>query len=143
MKKLIVFAALIFTATAYAGPGIHDSLIERFKQLFPDAQETTWYNTDTYYEVCFINGNIRERIYYDLDGHTIRTLRYYTSKDINPFLAEKIAEKYKGKEIQSVTELQDESGITYQILLQDQNYLYKIRGNSNGRMKLLQKYLRA
>jgi hypothetical protein len=143
MKTIIICVAMFFTASAYAGPATHETVVKNFKETFPEAQSVKWYNGSNYYEVSFINNDIPERVYYDQDGKVFRTIRYYDDTKLNPFISQKIKEKYRNKSIKSVTELQEDAGILYQVILQDNKHLYVVNCNGSGEMSLQHKYIKA
>ncbi|HSV11617.1 MAG TPA: hypothetical protein VLI68_12640 [Hanamia sp.] len=142
MKTIIICLAMLFAASTYAGPATHESIVKKFNATFPEAQSIKWYNSAGYYEVSFINKNIPERVYYDQDGKVFRTIRYYDESKLNPFLLQKIEEKYRNKTIKSITELQEDSGILYQIILQDKKHLYVVNCNGSGEMYVQHKYIK-
>jgi hypothetical protein len=140
MKKIFICVAMLFTASAYAGPATHETISQKFKATFPDAQSVKWYHGADYYEVNFVDKNTPERIYYDPDGKVFRTIKYYDGTKLNPFIAQKIEERYGNKTVKSITELQEDSGILYQIILQDNKHLYVVNCNDLGELTLQHKY---
>jgi hypothetical protein len=142
MKTIIICVAMLFTATAFADTATHETIIKKFNQTFPEAQSIKWYSGTNYYEVSFINNDVPERVYYDHDGNVIRTIRYYDETKLNPFIAQKIKEKYRNKSIKSITELQEDDSILYQIVLQDNKHLYVVNCNGSGDMYLQHKYIK-
>lgn len=142
MKKIMFCAVMLFTLNAYAGPATQETILKKFKETFPTAQTIKWYNADNYYEVSFINKEISQRIYYDLDGNVFRTIRYYDENILSPYIAQRIKEKYKNKLIRNITEIQDDSGILYQVVLQDEKHLYVVNCNYMGEMSLQNKFIK-
>ncbi len=142
MKTILIFAAMLLGVSGYASVSTHDTVVKKFNENFPEAQNIKWYNGSDYYEVSFIDKKIPERIYYDQDGKIYRTIRYYDETKLNPFIAQKIKEKYSNKSIKSVTELQEESGTLYQIILQDNKHLYVVNCNESGDMYLQHRYIK-
>jgi hypothetical protein len=142
MKTIIISVVMLFAASSYAGPAIHETVVKKFNENFPEAQSVKWYSGTDYYEVSFINKDVPERVYYDLDGKVIRTIRYYDETKLNPFISQKIKEKYRNKSIKSVTELQEDSGILYQIVLQDDKHLYIVNCNGSGEIYAQHNYIK-
>ncbi len=142
MKTIIICLAMLFAGSAYAGPDTYKTVLKNFNETFPEAQNIKWYNGTNYYEVSFIDKTIPERVYYDQDGKVIRTIRYYDETKLNPFISQKIKEKFRNKSIKSITELQEDDGILYQVILQDNKHLYVVNCNSSGEMYLQHKYIK-
>lgn len=144
MKKIIVCAAMLFTLSASAAtPAINEKIVKKFKEVFTEAQNIKWYDGTDYYEVSFVEKDILERVYYDLDGNVFRTIRYYDEKKLSPFIALKIKEKYGNKSIEGITELQEDGGLIYQVILKDEKHLYIVDCNDYGDMYLQNKYKNA
>ncbi|HXS54883.1 MAG TPA: hypothetical protein VN726_02095 [Hanamia sp.] len=143
MKKIIIWVAVLFSASAYASPSNHETVIKNFKETFPDAQGIKWYNGPGYYEVSFTDRKVQERAFYDEDGKVFRTIRYYDESQLNPFISQKIKERFKNKTISNITEIQEDSNIFYQVILEDSKHLYVVNCNPSGDMELEHRYKKA
>ncbi|MEO6133877.1 MAG: hypothetical protein ABIP35_01915 [Ginsengibacter sp.] len=140
MKKIIIGAAMLFTVSAYANPTVIDvSILKNFKETFPAAQNVQWNETETYCRVGFKENDIQSSIYYDLKGNIIRTLRYYSEKNLCPFIALKVKEKYTNKSIKGIVELQDENGLIYEIIMEDEKSTYILNSDATGNIYLKNK----
>jgi hypothetical protein len=142
MKKIIIGLAILFATTTYAGPTTQETVFKKFKETFPQAQNIKWYDGSSYYEVSFIDKNVPERVYYDKDGKIFRTIRYYDETKLNPFILQRIKEKFRNKFINSITEIQEDSDLLYQVILQDDKHLYIVNCNGSGEMYLHHKYIK-
>jgi len=142
MKTIIICLSMLFSLSAFAAPDSNQTVIKKFNETFPEAQSIKWYSGPNYYEVSFMNKNIPERVYYDKNGNVTRTIRYYDETKLNPFISQKIKEKFRNKKIKSVTELQEDDGILYQVILQDNKHLYVVNCNGSGEMYLQHKYIK-
>ena len=142
MKKIIVCIAMLFSFSAYAGP-INQKVVNKFKEFFPTAQSVKWQDGGTYYGVSFVEKGMLHRVYYDLNGDVFRTIRYYDGTKLCPFIAMKLKEEFGNKSIKGVTEVQEESGLTYQVILQDQKHMYVVNCNSDGDIGLQKRYKNA
>ncbi|HEV2831597.1 MAG TPA: hypothetical protein VGW31_06420 [Hanamia sp.] len=144
MKKILICAAMFFSLSASAIPTtINETVIKRFKELFPEAQSTRWYEGDTYYQVSFEDKGVICKVFYDLDGKITSTYRYYDEKKLCPFIASRIKEKYSNKSIKGITEIHDDSGLVYQIILQDEKNWYVINCDEAGNMAVKNKFKKA
>jgi len=142
MKKIIIALAVLFTTSAYAVPSTHETVVKNFKATFPQAQNIKWYTATDYYEVSFTDKNIAERVYYNEDGQIFRTIKYYDESKLNPFILQRIKEKFRNKSINTITEIQEDSDLLYQVILQDNKHLYVVNCNGDGEMHLEHKYIK-
>ncbi|MEP7232194.1 MAG: hypothetical protein ABI691_18170 [Ginsengibacter sp.] len=141
MKKILVICliAIFSTAAASAAP-VNEKVLKVFASSFPEVQQTTWYNYDTYYSVYFKNADDTKcRIDYDLQGNIMSTTRYYSAEDLSPFIRGKVNEKYPGKKIFGVTEVSSTSEMTYHIVLEDEKNWYNIKSDATGSISLEKK----
>lgn len=141
MKKIIISMAMLFALTAHATPPtINEAIVKSFKEAFPLAQSVKWYEGDSYYQVSFTNNDVLCKIEYDLKGNIFRTMRYYTEKDLCPFIAIKVKEKYNGRSIKGIVELQNNDGLVYEIVMQDADRWYIVNSDSDGNMHVKNKF---
>jgi len=139
MKKIFIGIAMLASFSAYAGP-ISQKVINKFNEVFPGAQSVKWYDGDSYYGVSFKEGGMLHRVYYDRQGNVFRTIRYYDGAKLCPFIIMKLKEEYGNKTIKGVTEVQENSGLTYQVVLEDQKHMLVVNCNEEGDMSLQKKY---
>lgn len=133
MKKIIIGLAMIFSLSAYAEPNpINQKVIKKFNKFFPHAENVSWYDGITYYGVSFEQGGMQQRIYYDLNGNLFRTIRYYDGTRLLPYIAMKLRENFKNEIIKGVTEIQEESTLVYQVILEDSNQMHVVDYNKDG-----------
>ena len=145
MKKILALclAAILTTATVSAAP-VTEKVLKVFSTSFPEVQETTWYNYDTYYAVYFKNSDGSKcRIEYDPEGNILATTRYYTEEALSPFIRAKVNQKYPGKQIFGVTEVSSGEALAYHIVLEDENNWYNIKSDPIGVISLEKKMKKA
>ena len=146
MKKLILLLFVFGTAfTVSANPTlpVNEKVLKVFKSVFPMVENAKWYEYETYYEVYFDKDAIKTRIKYDLDGKVLSTLRHYEEKSLSPFLKAKIALRYPGKKIFGVTEMNTESELTYNIVLEDDKNWFHVQSDAIGQMSVTEKFKKA
>jgi hypothetical protein len=144
MKKLLIVLAILVSGTLFAAPPDVDGKIEKsFKDAFPKAEKVTWYENETTYEVLFMNGQVKCRMWYDKEGNVTKTERYYTEDGLCPYILAKVKAKYAGKKVFGVTEVNSESGIVYHIILEDEKKWYHVNGDSAGYLRLEKKLTKA
>ena len=145
MKKLfaICIAAMLTTTSIYAAP-VTEKILKVFTTAFPEVQETTWYNYETYYAVYFKNTDDSKcRIEYDLDGNILSTTRYYSGGALPPFIRGKVNQKYPGKKIFGITEVSSGDEMAYHIVLEDGKNWYNIKSDALGVISLEKKMNKA
>lgn len=143
MKKIIlgmaVLAALSLSAFTTVNP-INETVIKEFKKTYPEASQVKWYQGTDYYQVSFLQGETRSVIYFNKKDHIYRTLRYYGEDQLPPFITLKINERYKNKKIKGITELSDtNTGLSYQIVLEDARHLFIVKSDDYGNLKTTKK----
>ena len=144
MKKILVtlIASVLIAAQVNAGP-ISELLIKKFNEAFPTATDVRWFEGKDFYQVTFKKDDILCKIDYAADGTINRTLRYYQEKDLCPFIALRVNEKYKGRAIKGVVELQNNDGLMYEIVMHDATRWYIVNSDSDGNMKVKKTFRKA
>lgn len=140
LLALAIFASGILYA---ATPNVDDKIEKSFKETFPKAEKVTWYENDSHYEVLFVNDMVKCRMWYNKAGDVVRTERYYKEDGLCPFILMKVKEKYNGKNIFGITEVNTEAGINYYIILEDANKWYHVNADGSGNLYINKKYNKA
>ncbi|RYY61314.1 MAG: hypothetical protein EOO05_06780 [Chitinophagaceae bacterium] len=139
MKKIILLLLVVASVPALAADSLGTKLADKFSAAFPQAKNVKWYtegeNTAVYYE----NEGITSHIWYDAQGEVLKTRRYYSEKDLTPFMKVKVNQRYPGKEIHGITEISNRDGLFYVITLEDQKNWIQARFESTGESSLIQK----
>ena len=144
MKKLILLLLVCATTClAYAKPPVNEKVLKVFKTVFPQIENAKWYEYETYYEVYFDRDDVKCRIKYDLDGRVLSTLRHYEEKTLCPFLKAKLSQKFAGKKIFGVTEVNSENELTYNIVLEDDKNWIHVQADATGQMSVTEKFKKA
>ena len=144
MKKIFFALALLVSTASFAtNPEVDEQVSKQFKETFPGAIETKWYDYETFYEVVFKNNDILCRVKYDLRGNIISTRRDYHEKDLSLFIVAKVKEKYAGKKIFGVTEITSSDGVTYNIVLEDDKNWINLNSDESGNISQVQKLKKA
>ena len=144
MKKilltLVIFATVSF---AYANTPVSEKVLKIFSNTFPGVENAKWYEYETYYEAYFDKDDIKCRVRFDLDGKVMNTIRYYGEKTVSPFLKAKIAQKYPGKKIFGVTEVNNEYELSYNFVLEDEKNWIHVKADGTGQMEVTEKFKKA
>ena len=146
MKKilltLVIMTAVLFTYANTPTP-VSEKVLKIFSNTFPGVENAKWYEYETYYEAYFDKDDIKCRVRFDLDGKIMNTIRYYGEKTVSPFLRAKITQKYPGKKIFGVTEVNNEYELSYNFVLEDEKNWLHVKSDGTGQMEVTDKFKKA
>lgn len=146
MKKFIYLAFLLagFVATAAATPpDVNEKILKSFKATFGDAQDVTWHEYENYSQANFVLDRVRIRAQYAEDGRLLRTIRYYSEKELLPSVVAKLKKRYAGKEITGVTEVSSDTEVSFVINVRDDKHWYIVKSDVYGNLEQTDKFKRA
>jgi hypothetical protein len=146
MKRIIYLAFLLTGFVAVAAPApseVNEKVLQAFKQTFTAAQNVTWHEYEGYTQANFEIENIQVRAQYAEDGRLIRTIRYYSEKELLPNIVAKLKKKYGGKEIAGVTESSSDDEVTFLINIKDATHWYIVKTDVYGNTQQTEKFKRA
>jgi hypothetical protein len=142
MKRVIAISAtLIFINCVYASPD--SKLITLFNQTFPSAQNIKWHDEADGYVVFFAMNGINNRVCYNYKDDFISCERYYSEENLPAYILFAVKKKYDGKQIFGVTEITNQSSVSYHILLKDDKKIYDVNVSMSGSVRLNKTYLSA
>jgi hypothetical protein len=126
-------------SSAVAGPG--STLLQKFNQTFPNAQNVKWNDDKAGYFVSFYqNGNF-EKVLYSKDGDFTCSWKYSDGKTLPTNIEMMLNKKYSDSKIIGVTELTTQSDVTYNIKLSKGSSLYSLDVASDGTISKEEKYI--
>jgi len=137
---LLTVSAGVF---AFDGITINEKLLKSFKQTFPNAQEVKWIEQQDKYTVNFKEKGILNKIDYDKDGNFLSSIRYYSEKNLPVNILVKLQKKFAGKKIFGVTEMNQDSSVTYYIKLEDEKNWITVKSDSDANLEITEKYSKA
>jgi hypothetical protein len=146
MKRIIYLAFLLTGFVAVAAPApsdVNEKVLQAFKQTFTAAQNVTWHQYEDYTQANFEVEKMQVRAQYAEDGRLIRTIRYYSEKELLPNIVAKLKKKYGNKEITGVTESSSEDEVSFVINIKDENNWYIVKTDVYGNTQQTDKYKRA
>ena len=146
MKRIIYLAFLLTGFVAVAAPtpsDVTEKVLQAFKQTFTAAQNVTWHQYEDYTQANFEVEKMQVRAQYAEDGRLIRTIRYYSEKELLPNIVAKLKKKYGNKEITGVTESSSEDEVSFVINIKDENNWYIVKTDVYGNTQQTDKYKRA
>ena len=122
---------------------ISDKLLQAFKHTFPDAREVRWIEQSDKYTVNFKQGDVLTKVEYDRDGNFLTSLRYYSEKNLPVNILCRLQKKYADKTVFGVTEMTNDSSVEYYIKMQDADNWLTVHSDSEGNMRVVEKYKKA
>jgi hypothetical protein len=146
MKKIIVLLYITVAGlSAYALPpkDVNEKLLHSFKVSFPNAEQVKWTEHKDGYVVNFVDNSIQIRILYGENAEFIASIRYYSFQSLPLNLLVKLTNKYPGKSFFGVTEITSDAGVTYQVVMQDQENWYQVKVAENGDIHISDKFKKA
>ena len=144
MKKILLTLVILASVSlAYTNPPVSEKVLKIFSNTFPGVENTKWYEYETYYEAYFDKDDIKCRVRFDLEGKIMNTIRYYGEKTVSPFLKAKISQKYPGKKIFGVTEVNNEDELSYNFVLEDEKNWVHVKSDGTGHMEVTDKFKKA
>ncbi|MGK2864093.1 MAG: hypothetical protein ACSLE0_19330 [Chitinophagaceae bacterium] len=146
MKHIIYLAFLLtgFVATATPAPeNINEKVMKAFSETFTTAENVTWQEFEDYSQANFSIDKIQVRAQFAEDGRLIRTLRYYSERELLPNVVARLKKKYAGKEITGITESSTEDDVSLVINVKDENNWYIVKSDVLGNLQQTDKFKRA
>jgi hypothetical protein len=147
MKNLILSAAVMFSLSFNASAAPKEPASEKaqktFYTIFKDAGNVSWSNTGRQYNAFFVAGNIKTRAIFDAKGNLLQTIRYYGEEQLPENVLYSVKKAYKGKEVFGVTEVSNQYGVGYRIVLKDAKHYTHININNMGETEVVSRYKRA
>lgn len=140
MKKIIFLCLILaYSASTFAaGFPAPEKILKIFHRDFPHVQNQSISLVGDSYVVYFKNENEKTayRVYYNTNGDILQTMKYYSAENLAPFIRSKVNSKYKDKTITSVTDVTNDSGHFYQIVLEDARSWIYLDVNEKGFMQV-------
>ena len=146
MKRIIYLAFLLTGFVAVAAPApseVNEKVLKAFKETFTAAQNVTWHEYEDYMQANFEVDKVQVRAQYAEDGRLIRTIRYYSEKELLPNIVAKLKKKYGDKQITGVTESSSEDEVSFVINIKDATHWYIVTTDVYGNTQQTEKFKRA
>ena len=146
MKKLILSAALLVSIAAVASippAEVNEKVLKAFKETFTKAEDVVWNEYKDYYQANFKMDDIQVRAQYDENGSLLRTMRYYSEKQLLPNIVFKLKKKYASKEIFGVTEVTTDTDVSFIISLKDDKNWFIVKSDAYANLEQTDKFKRA
>jgi len=144
MKKFLIvayFLAVGFSSMA-AARNINEKLLQAFRETYPNAVQVNWMEYPETYVVYFAEQGVKATIIFNKDGKFVRSTRYYQEENLPYYLVAAIKEKFPAKKIYSVTEISTASGVDYYIKLEDAKTWMTLKLDSEGNIRVVEKFLK-
>jgi hypothetical protein len=138
---LFVLSAQMHVLADNGEATVNENLIKAFREAYPMAEKVEWNENGDRYFVHFKNHEIISEIEYDHDGNIIASQRYYTTADLLPLrLSWEIHKKFPNKTVFGITETNTETQTYYYVKLEDNKEWITVKGNSDGIVKVVEKF---
>lgn len=133
-----------FAATAATPPEVNDKVLKAFNETFTNAKDVTWEEfANNNCQANFKMNEIIVKVLYDDNGNLLQTMRYYTEKNLPPNILAKLKKKYPGKDVFAVTEITNDTELSYNITLRDENNWYVVKSDYLGNLQQTSKFKNA
>jgi hypothetical protein len=143
MKKylsLFYFLFIGFSSIASSPGNIDEKLVQTFRESYPNAIEVNWKEFPQAFAVYFAEEKVRANIIFKKDGSFVSSTRYYGEEYLPYYLVASIKSKFPEKKIYGVTEISSPSDIAYYIKLEDEGTWMTIKLDSDGSLKVIEKF---
>jgi hypothetical protein len=146
MKKFLVMLFLV-AAGYHLAEGrsvpINEKIVMNFKEIYPNAMQVSWIENPETYTVYFVENGIKVNIIFNRDGSFVSSARYYKEEYLPYYLLAEIRKKYPSKKVYGVSEMTTPGMISYFVKLEDAKSWITIKMDSEGNMKLVEKFKKA
>jgi hypothetical protein len=137
MKKTICIISCIVLLSCKTALIKNDSLV---KEVYP---RPTSVASEELVEVVSKQNGIQSHQFYTTGGDIVNTRRYYSEKDLAPFITAKVKAKFPRYTIFGITEIASAYGVNYTIVLEDTLNWLHIKSDEVGTITIVKKYRKA
>lgn len=141
LSTLVLLTAVLQVAATTAEP-VNEQVLKTFTQIFKDAQHVCWSDRGDYFEAYFISDDIKTRALLNEKGALVQTIRYYKEAELPSNIRYSIKKAHQGKLIFGVTEVTNQNGVHYRIILRDDKHFIHINADSQGDTEIVKRYKR-
>jgi hypothetical protein len=145
MKKylFIVYFLTISLLSIAGSKSINEKLVQSFRETYPNAVQVSWKEYPETYAVYFAEEGIKATIIFKKDGTFLKSTRYYKEEFLPFYLVAAIKEKFPEERIYGITEITSPFSIEYYIKLEDRDNWRTVKLESDGSMKVVEKFKKA
>lgn len=131
MLPVLLVATIL---TAAADPGKKDLRAERaFNQQFSGAQNITWTKApEGLQQVSFVWGGLRTVAFFDSNAELVGSIRNVFFSHLPLSVIRSVESNFQSPVVVEVTEITNQDGTSYNMLLEEKNKKFKVRFNSYG-----------
>lgn len=127
---------VIASVPAMANDSLSTKLVQKFTFDYPQAENVKTFDNNGGLEVYYTLSDIKCHIWYNADGMLVKSLRYYSEKDLSPYLKSLVQKQFPGQSIFSITELSKNTGLSYYITLEDEKTWTTVKSDALGEMEV-------
>lgn len=141
MKKVTALMAIFMTIAFASFAEPNEKVLKAFGTAFPNVLKVEWGGTAEQPTAYFKESNMQTRVIFDKDGNFLRSLRYYTEKELPTNIMFALQKRYADKKVTGVTEISDAEGnITYYIKMQDEKNWWTLKTTNGTSFEVYEKY---
>ena len=147
MKKNLLTVAFIAGFLCFGiisvKANVNEKVLQSFHAVFEKASNVKWVEYSDHYYVSFNQNEVIVRANYDMAGNLLNSIRYYKEQQLPLNILCKIKKSYSSTAIDNVTEVSNQDGIVYFIMLQDDKNWIKIKSDETGTFEVVDKFKKA
>ena len=147
MKKNLLttafIAAFLSLSVISAKADVSQKVLQSFHSVFSKASNIRWVEYSDHYYVSFNQNEVIVRANYDMAGNLLNSIRYYKEQQLPLNILCKIKKSYSSSVIDNVTEVSNQDGIVYFIMLQDDKNWIKIKSDETATFEVVDKFKKA
>ncbi|HVZ55624.1 MAG TPA: hypothetical protein VG870_03110 [Chitinophagaceae bacterium] len=145
MKKQITVLALLLVLGSSAALATDDSHVDKavlasFQKEFTDAKNVSWSREQDYYKAVFTLGDTRVIAFYTLNGEFAGSARNLMPGQLPLVVTQEIGRRYGTPDLLEVTEISNDAGTSYKILIQTGGKRVKLSAYPSGEIIVEKKF---
>ncbi|SHN41151.1 hypothetical protein [Chitinophaga sp. CF418] len=136
VKRIVLIASMVLCAQLPLFAAPDEALLRLFNRTFPEAQYIRWTEDGEFDVVCFVQDDSQYRIWYDKQCTVVYSLRYCGENELPLTVLRAVKKRYRDRHIEGVTEVTNKAGVSYELLLSDDQKWYTVTSTVSGNVAL-------
>lgn len=138
MKKILLLLPLLLVVTivtTFARSAMHDNprAEQEFKKYFANVENVVWSKEEGgYLQASFTWANHRTLAYFNSNGELVGSIRGISASQLPLIVVRSVEKSYKKGIILETSEITNDEGTQYKLIIEDENIKYAVRLNSFG-----------
>jgi hypothetical protein len=144
MKRLVTALAMIMTVGVSAAFATDDVKVDKdvlsaFQKDFTGAQHVKWSKEQNFYKAAFVLGDTRVIAYYSEEAEFAGSARSLVPAQLPLAVTSQISKRYGPVDLVEVTEISNDTGTSYKIMLETADKTIKLNAFPTGQLVLVKK----